>query len=200
MEKNDYEKNLEKQIADTDDPDKKNALQRDRERARRERQDSINQHQAQVASQMKAQEVAGKRMQGGSRINLRWSGAVPPDPLTPEALLKTLSQYLELRMRKQRSKEVSKETKTRGAHPHTVIPSAVCGARKLSSPGSPGAGASLRVGFSCPYFLTSSSAVLGFLLSFCGLCCCCWRVSLPKLWIGLDPLVAHVAHMWIDRK
>jgi hypothetical protein len=87
LEKSDYEKNLEKQIADTDDPDKKNALQRDldRERARRQRQDSINQHQAQVASPMKAQEVAGKRMQGGSRFNLRWSGAVPPDQLTPGA-------------------------------------------------------------------------------------------------------------------
>lgn len=94
--KSDYEKDLENQIANTDDPDKKASLQRDldRERARRERQDSINQHQAQVASQMKAQEVAGKRMEGGSRFNVRWSGSIPADQLTPEAVMHRLSEYI----------------------------------------------------------------------------------------------------------
>jgi hypothetical protein len=94
--KSDYEKDLEKQISETDDPDKKRDLQRDldRERARRERQNSINEHQAQIASQIKAQEVAGKRMEGGSRFNLRWSGSIPADQLTPEAVMHNLSQYI----------------------------------------------------------------------------------------------------------
>jgi hypothetical protein len=96
LEKSDYEKSLEKQISETDDPDKKASLQRDldRERARRERQDSVNQHQAQVASQMKAQEVAGKRMEGGSRFNLRWSGSIPADQLTPESVMQRLTDYV----------------------------------------------------------------------------------------------------------
>ncbi len=96
LEKSDYEKDLEKQISETDDPDKKAALQRDldRERARRQRQDSINQHQAQIASQLKSQEVAGKRMEGGSRFNLRWSGSIPADQLTPEAVMHRLSEYV----------------------------------------------------------------------------------------------------------
>ena len=49
VEKSDYEKDLEKQISETDDEDKKRSLQRDldRERARRERQESINKHDAQ---------------------------------------------------------------------------------------------------------------------------------------------------------
>jgi hypothetical protein len=96
VEKSDYEKTLEKQIAETDDDDKRRALQRDldRERARRERQDAINQHQAQIASQQKAQVVAQNRLSGGSRFNLRWSGSIPANQLTPEAVMQRLSEYV----------------------------------------------------------------------------------------------------------
>jgi hypothetical protein len=95
-EKSDYEKDLERQIANTDDDDKRRALQRDldRERARRERQDLINQHQAQIASQQKAQVVAQNRVTGGSRFNLRWSGSIPEDQLSPQAVMQRLSEYL----------------------------------------------------------------------------------------------------------
>ena len=95
--KSDYEKSLEQQIANTDDPDKRRQLQRDldRERARRERQDAINQSAAQVASQIKAQQVMDKRMQGGSRFNLRWQGSIPPDQLTPDAVMARLSEYVD---------------------------------------------------------------------------------------------------------
>jgi hypothetical protein len=96
-DKSDYEKSLERQIADTDDPDKEAQLQRDldRERARRERQDDANQRAAQVASQIKAQQVMDKRLQGGSRFNLRWQGSIPPDQLTPDAMMARLSQYID---------------------------------------------------------------------------------------------------------
>jgi hypothetical protein len=95
LEKSDYEKDLESQIANTDDPDKRAQLQRtlDRERARRERQDSINQHQAQIASQVKTQQVAQNRMTGGSRFNLRWQGSVPGG-LTPEMVMQLLAPYV----------------------------------------------------------------------------------------------------------
>jgi len=95
--KSDYEKSLEQQIANTDDPDKKRQLQRDldRERARRERQDAINQSAAQVASQIKAQQVMDKRMQGGSRFNLRWQGSIPAEQLTPDAVMARLSEYID---------------------------------------------------------------------------------------------------------
>jgi hypothetical protein len=96
LDKTDYQKDLEKQIKETDDPDRRLYLQRelDRARARREQQNSMNASDAQVASQMKSQEVAGKRMQGGSRFNLRWSGSIPPDQLTPEAVMQNLSEYI----------------------------------------------------------------------------------------------------------
>jgi hypothetical protein len=95
VDKSDYEKDLENQIANTDDPDKKADLQRqlDRERARRERQNAINQQQAQYASQQKAQQVAQNRVNGGSRFNLRWSGSVPPN-LNPDMVMQLLAQYV----------------------------------------------------------------------------------------------------------
>ncbi|MGB2665052.1 MAG: hypothetical protein WAK48_13675 [Candidatus Acidiferrum sp.] len=96
VEKSAYEKDLENQIANTDDPDKKASLQRDldRERARRERLDAYNQHQAQYASQQKAAVVAQNRATGGSRFNLRWSDAIPTDQLTPEGVMQRLSEYV----------------------------------------------------------------------------------------------------------
>ena len=96
VDKSDYEKQLEKQIADTTDEDKKRSLQRDldRERARRERQDANNRAAAQVASQIKAQQVADKRTRGGSRFNLRWSGSIPAAQKTPQGVMKLLADYV----------------------------------------------------------------------------------------------------------
>jgi hypothetical protein len=96
IEKSDYEKQLEQQIADTDDPDRKRSLQRDldRERARRERENAANQRAAQIASQMKAEKVADNRSRGGSRFNLRWQGSIPAD-LTPETVMKLLADYVD---------------------------------------------------------------------------------------------------------
>jgi hypothetical protein len=97
VDKSDYEKQLEQQISDTDDPDKKKQLQRelDKEKARRERQNAINQSNAEVASQIKSAKVADQRAHGGSRFNLRWAGSIPADQLTPEAVMKLLADYVD---------------------------------------------------------------------------------------------------------
>jgi hypothetical protein len=96
IEKSSYEKQLERDIANTDDPDQKRDLQRqlDRERDRRERQDAANRRAAQVASQIKAQQVADNRMRGGSRFNLRWKGSIPVEYQTPGGVMKALEPYL----------------------------------------------------------------------------------------------------------
>jgi hypothetical protein len=96
LDKSDYEKQLERQIANTTDDDQRRRLQRDldRERSRRERQDADNRSAAQVASQIKAQQIADKRMQGGSRFNLRWSGKIPADQKSPDAVMKLLADYV----------------------------------------------------------------------------------------------------------
>jgi hypothetical protein len=95
--KSQYEKDLEKQIAATTDDKKKRELQQDldRERSRRERQDAQNQSAAQVASQIKQQEVADKRLQGGSRFNLRWDKTIPSDSRNPDAVMRLLAEYVD---------------------------------------------------------------------------------------------------------
>lgn len=98
VEKSGYEKQLEKDIANTDDPDRKRDLQRDldRERARRAREDAANQRAAKVASQIKSQQIMDSRAQGGSRFNLRWQGKIPDAELTPEAITALLATYVTL--------------------------------------------------------------------------------------------------------
>jgi hypothetical protein len=98
VDKSSYEKQLERDISNTTDPDRKRQLQRDldREGSRREQQEDDNRAAAQIASQIKAQKIADQRLQGGSRFNLRWSGAVPPGENNPDAVMKLLSDYVSL--------------------------------------------------------------------------------------------------------
>jgi hypothetical protein len=95
--KSDYEKRLEREIRDTSDEKRKRELQRelDRERYRREREQAADNRAAMIASQMKQQQVADKRMRGGSRFNLRWAGNIPGDQLTPDAMMKLLDTYVD---------------------------------------------------------------------------------------------------------
>ena len=96
-DKSSYEKDLEAQIAATDDPDRKADLQRDldRERARRAREDAANKREAQAASVAKAEQVADNRMRGGSRFNLRWKGSIPAGADTPDGVMKALAEYVQ---------------------------------------------------------------------------------------------------------
>jgi len=95
--KSQREKDLEKQVANEKDPKRKRDLQDDldRERARREHQDQENKNAAMIASQMKAQQVAEKRLRGGSRFNLRWKDSIPSDSKNPDAVMKLLAEYVD---------------------------------------------------------------------------------------------------------
>ena len=97
VEKSAYERDLEKQVATATDPKRKKDLQSDldRERSRRERQEAENRNAAMVASQMKAQQVAEKRLRGGSRFNLRWQGSIPSDDRNPETVMRLLADYVD---------------------------------------------------------------------------------------------------------
>lgn len=97
LPKSDYEKDLEKQVSAATDPKKKRDLQQDldRERSRRQRIDAQNASDAQVASQIKAQQVAVRRLGGGSRFNMRWQGSIPSDNRNPDAVMKLLAEYVE---------------------------------------------------------------------------------------------------------
>ena len=74
--KSDREKDLVKQVAAAKDPKQKQDLQDDldRERARRARQDAANKNAAMIASQMKAQQVAEKRLRGRLAVQSEMEG------------------------------------------------------------------------------------------------------------------------------
>lgn len=95
--KSNYEKQLERDINNTTDPQRKRDLQRELNHVRnqREREQRADDRAASIASQMKAQQVADKRRRGGSRFNLRWGGPIPQDQLTPEAVMKLLDAYVD---------------------------------------------------------------------------------------------------------
>ncbi len=97
VDKSNYEKQLERDIRDTSDPQRRRDLQRelDRVRSRREREQRADDRAAQIASQMKTQQVADRRTRGGSRFNLRWDGSIPQDQLTPDAVMKLLEGYVD---------------------------------------------------------------------------------------------------------
>lgn len=97
VDKSSYEKQLEQDIRNTSDPQKRRDLQRelDRVRSRREREQRADDRAAMIASELKTQQVADKRTRGGSRFNLRWPGAIPSEELTPEAVMKLLDAYID---------------------------------------------------------------------------------------------------------
>lgn len=94
--KSDYERDLERQLDHTNDPEQRRRIQRDLDRARssRENRNAKNAGDAQIASQIKAQQVAEKRLHGGSRFNLRWQGTIPSDLRNPEAVMSLMTDYL----------------------------------------------------------------------------------------------------------
>jgi hypothetical protein len=97
VDKSSYEKQLERDLNNTTDPQRRRDLQRqlDYARSRREHEQWADDRAAQIASQLKAQQVAEKRLQGGSRFNLRWAGSIPQDQLTPDAIMKLLDGYVD---------------------------------------------------------------------------------------------------------
>jgi hypothetical protein len=93
--KSDREKDLEKQLDNSDDSDQKDRIRREIDylRRQRERDDQRNKAIAQADADIKTQQVNENRMKGGSRFNLRYDGKVPPD-ITPQDIVAALSPYV----------------------------------------------------------------------------------------------------------
>jgi len=90
------EKDLENQIRTETDPEAKKRLRRQLDDARnqRERQNERDRVVAAEASEAKKQRIGMKRLQGGSRFNIRYDPRIPAEVLTPEAVVAALSPYL----------------------------------------------------------------------------------------------------------
>jgi len=94
-EKSDREKDLENQLANTDDQDQKDKIQRELDylRRQRERDDQRNRAIAEQAAQIKKIQVDQDRMKGGSRFNLKYDGKVPAN-ITPQDVMAALAPYV----------------------------------------------------------------------------------------------------------
>lgn len=91
------EKNLEADLKRETDPAKKRAIREelDELKAEREREDKRNRSAVAEAVEHKKQNVRQRRLEGGSRFNLRYPNGVPAAALTPDGVATALAQYVD---------------------------------------------------------------------------------------------------------
>jgi len=95
--KTEREKNLEKDLEKTTDPAQRRKMREELDALRRDRQreDARNQAEAAQAQQTKEANIRQRRLEGGSRFNVRYRPVVPPEALTPDGLMQALAEYLD---------------------------------------------------------------------------------------------------------
>ena len=95
-DKSDREKELENQLNNESDPDRRRSLQRelDHVRSDRARRDAYNHARAEDDAAMRTQQLDMKRQQGGSRFNIRMDTRKMGDSLTPQVIESALAQYV----------------------------------------------------------------------------------------------------------
>jgi hypothetical protein len=95
--KSEREKNLEKELATTTDPTRKRKVREELDglRRRREREDAANRVAAQTAEQIKESNIRQRRLEGGSRFNLRYQPMVPAEALDPDGVMRALAEYVD---------------------------------------------------------------------------------------------------------
>jgi hypothetical protein len=91
------EKNLEADLKRETDPAKKRAIKEELDdlKAERERENARNRSNVAEAQESKKQNVRQRRLEGGSRFNIRYPAGVPAEAMTPAAVTKALAQYLD---------------------------------------------------------------------------------------------------------
>jgi hypothetical protein len=96
VEKSEREKELEKRVRDEDDRGRKREMERELNdlRDRRERENRRIAAERAVLEARKREEVAERRLRGGSRFNLRYRDSVPPG-MRPEDVMAALAEYVD---------------------------------------------------------------------------------------------------------
>jgi hypothetical protein len=91
------EKALRDSIGRTSSVGQKRRMERDLDemRNRRERENSRARADAAQAEEVREANLRGRRVEGGSRFNVRYRSGVPPEALTPEGLRAALSRYVD---------------------------------------------------------------------------------------------------------
>jgi hypothetical protein len=91
------EKNLEAEVKRETDPAKKRAMKEELDdlKAERERENARNRSIVAEAEEHRKQNARQRRLEGGSRFNIRYPAGVPAEAMTPEAVTAALRQYLD---------------------------------------------------------------------------------------------------------
>lgn len=94
--KSNREKNLEAELKRENDPERREELtdELDDLRDAREREDARNRADAALNAQQREQYIRQRRLEGGSRFNVRFQNAVPASALTPHGLEAALAEYV----------------------------------------------------------------------------------------------------------
>lgn len=96
-EKTKREKNLEADLKRETDPAKKRAMREELDdlQEAREREDARNRASVAEAQEHRKQNIRQRRLEAGSRFNLRYADHVPAEALTPEAVMAALAPYVD---------------------------------------------------------------------------------------------------------
>jgi hypothetical protein len=91
------EKSLRDSLRHETNSGAKRRMQRDLDalRSTRERENSQARSAAAQAEEIRQSNLRGRRIEGGSRFNIRFRGGVPPEALTPDGLRQMLSRYVD---------------------------------------------------------------------------------------------------------
>lgn len=91
------EKNLEAELKRESDPVKKRAMREEIDDLKRdrEREDARNRSAVAEAEEHRKENIRQRRIEGGSRFNIRYRDQVPGSALTPDAVKSTLGQYVD---------------------------------------------------------------------------------------------------------
>jgi hypothetical protein len=91
------EKNLEAELKREADPARKRAIKEelDELRAARAREDARNRSAVAEAQEHRKQNIRQRRLEGGSRFNIRYADRVPAEAVTPEGVMTALEKYVE---------------------------------------------------------------------------------------------------------
>jgi hypothetical protein len=91
------EQNLEGELKRTSDPARRRAIKEELDdlKGDREREDARNRASVADAQEARKANIRQRRLEGGSRFNLRYRDGVPASALTPESVKQALAAYLD---------------------------------------------------------------------------------------------------------
>ena len=113
------EKNLEAEVQRETDTVKKRAMREELDDLKRdrEREDARNRSAVAEAEEHRKENVRQRRLEGGSRFNIRYQNQLPSSALTPDAVMSALAQYVDFGDLRQQAATPAQAETTRSTVP-----------------------------------------------------------------------------------